>query len=339
MSGTFDLAIYNAQSLAGEALLTLLEESHLTPGVVYPLTGSEEPGEPGDEATVVFKGTELDVISALTFNYADADLLIIPAGSHINPEVLNLAAESGCRVVNGAVGGAINSEADIYLSGLSDAAELSGQQEVAIPASPAALMLQVIKPLQETVGIDSVNVMASLSLAESGQKGIEELRGQTIDLLSGKPVKKTLFEQRIAFNVLPQVGPVTESGFTAPERLIAEELMKGLDQEDLRVSATCVRVPVFFGDSLAVHLDLDRPVDEQTVRDLLTGVDGIELAAVDEMPSVETVAGKDAIVVGRIRQNPDHADQICLWIVADPVRCGAIQALAVVEILLKDFLK
>ncbi|WP_257281500.1 MULTISPECIES: Asd/ArgC dimerization domain-containing protein [unclassified Endozoicomonas] len=335
MSGTFNLAIYDAQSLAGEAVLTVLEESHLVPGVVYPLSGSEESTEPGDEATVTFKGTELDVLSALTFNYADADLLIIPAGSQVNPEVLNLAGEDGCRVVNGAIG----AEAEIYLPGLSDAAKLKGLQEVAIPASPAALMLQVMKTLQNAVGIDSVNVMVNLSLAESGQKGIEELRGQTIDLLSGKPVRKQLFEQRIAFNVLPQVGDVTEGGFTSVERLIAEELVKGLDQDDLRVSATCVRVPVFFGDSLAVHLDLDRSVDEQTIRQLLTGIAGIELAAVDEMPSVETVAGKNVIVVGRIRQNPDHADQICLWIVADPVRCGAIQALAVAEILLKDFLK
>ncbi|WP_448217435.1 Asd/ArgC dimerization domain-containing protein [Endozoicomonas sp. 2B-B] len=335
MSGTFDLAIYDAQSLAGEAVLAILEESHLTPGVVYPLTGPEEFNKSRDETTVAFKGAEIDVISALTFNYADADLLIIPAGSQINPEILNLASDSGCRVVNGAIG----AEAEMYLPGLSDAAELSGLQEIAIPASPAALMLQVMKSLQDAVGIDSINVMASLSLAETGQRGIEELRGQTIDLLSGKPVKKKLFEQRIAFNVLPQVGVVTEAGFTLPERMIAKELMKGLDQDDLRVSATCVRVPVFFGDSLAVHLDLDRPVDEQTVRDLLAGVAGIELAADDEMPSVETVAGKDAIVVGRIRQNPDHADQICLWIVADRVRCGAFQALAVAEILLKDFLK
>ncbi|KEQ13104.1 Asd/ArgC dimerization domain-containing protein [Endozoicomonas numazuensis] len=336
MIGTFDLAIYDAQSLAGEALLTVLEESHLTPGVIYPLTGgSDESDEPGDDATVVFKGTELDVLSAMTFNFADADLLIIPAGSRINPEVLNLASESSCRVINGSA----DSQADIYLSGLSGQADLTGLQEVAIPSSSAGLMLQVLKSVQDAVGIDSVNVVANISLAESGQKGIEELRGQTIDLLSGKPVKKKLFEQRIAFNVLPQVGDVSDSGFTSPERQIAQELVKGLGENDLRVSATCVRVPVFFGDSLAVHLDLDRPVDEQAVRELLSGVDGVELAAVDDMPSVETVAGKDVIVVGRIRQNPDHADQICLWIVADPVRCGAIQALVVAEILLKDFLK
>ncbi|MGI9283482.1 MAG: aspartate-semialdehyde dehydrogenase [Endozoicomonas sp.] len=335
MIGTFDLAIYDAQSLAGETLLTVLEESQLTPGAVYPLAGDEALLESGDEATVDYKGTELEVVSATTFSYADADLLIIPVGSEVDPEVLNLAREGGCRVVNGSV----NSESEMYLPGLLDPAELSGLQEVAIPSSPAALMLQVLKPLQDRVGIDSVNVMASLSLGETGQKGIEELRGQTIDLLSGKPVKKKLFEQRIAFNVLPQVGAVTDGGFTSSERRIAEELMKGLKQDDLRVGATCVRVPVFFGDSLAVHLDLDRPVDGQAVREFLAGVEGVELAANDEMPSVETVAGKDVIVVGRIRQNPDHADHLCLWIVADPVRCGAIQALALAEILLKDFLK
>ncbi|WP_062269872.1 Asd/ArgC dimerization domain-containing protein [Endozoicomonas arenosclerae] len=330
MIGTFDLAIYDAQSLAGEALLSVLEESHLEPGAIYPLAA-----EPEADATVAYKGTELDVLNAMAFNYADADLLIIPVGSQVNPEILNLAIEGSCRVINGSG----ESEADFYLAGLTDEADLSDDNEVALPSSPAALMLQVLKPIQEAVGIDSVNVMASLSLAESGQKGIEELRGQTIDLLSGKPVKKKLFDQRIAFNVLPQVGELAADGTSTIERQIATELGKGLHQDDLRVSATCVRVPVFFGDSLAVHLDLDRPVDGQTIKELLANTQGVELAAADEMPSVETVAGKDVIVVGRIRQNPEHADQICLWIVGDPVRCGAIQAMSVAEILLKDFLK
>jgi aspartate-semialdehyde dehydrogenase len=273
----------------------------------------------------------------LTFIYADADFLILPKGSVVHPEVLNLAREANCLVLNGSS----DAQGAVILPGMNEGrwAEAVESGEISIPSSAAALMLPVLKPLQEAVGIDSVNVMASISLSDCGRQGVEELREQTIDLLSGKPVKKKLFDQRIAFNLLPQVGELQEDGSTTEEARIAEELVNGLGQQDLRVSATCMRVPVFFGDSLAVHLDLDRPVDVAAVNDLLSGIEGIDLAEPGEVSTIETVAGCDDIVVSRIRQNPELADQISFWLVADPVRCNAIQTLTVAEILLKDFLK
>ncbi|MRI35014.1 hypothetical protein EOPP23_18725 [Endozoicomonas sp. OPT23] len=331
MFQTCDIAVLDAASLAGENLLRSLEESVIETGVLYPLSAELEEG-----AVIEFQATEFDVLNVETFNFADATLFFVPAGSKIDAEILNRARDAGCMVINGG-----KSDASLVLPGLNeellgDAVEL---REVAIPSSAAGLLLKLLKPVQESAGIDSVNIVASMSVSSAGQKAVEELRKQTIDLLSGKPVSSDFFPQRAAFNLIPQVGSLEVNGSTDTEAAIAEELMAGLGSEDLRVSATCVTAPVFFGDSLAVHLDLDKPVEAAAFSRMIITADKVEVLPPEELPTIETAAGADQIQVGRIRQNPHHADQLSFWLAADGVRSNANNAVAVAEILLKDFLK
>lgn len=332
MSRSYDVAVYDAASLAGETLLNVLEECDIELGAVYALAESVD-----EEVAVSFKGTELDVLNAFTFNFADADLLFLPVGCKAPAEILNLATENNCVVIDGSV----EASAPVVVPGVNEELlpEAFDRKMVAIPSSPAALLLPVLKPIQDAVGIDSVSVVACQSVSDSGNEGIAELRGQTVDLLNGKPVKKKLYSQRVAFNLLPEVGETLDDGSTSEEARVVQELTAGLDQDDLRVSPTCIRVPVFFGDSLAVHLDLDRSLDADSARDLIAGATNVILAEQGEVPTVESAAGEDYIQVGRIRQNPELADQLSLWLVADPVKRGALNALGVAEILLKDFLK
>ena len=331
MSRMYDVAVLNAASLAGETLLSVLADSNLKLGTLYPLADIT-----GEDAVIEFKGTEIDVLATGTFNFADADLLFIPVGSKLNSETIEAAKQAGCLVINGSE----SAEGQIVLSGDKESLVTAGEvREAVIPGSAAVLLLEALKPLQAVVGIDSVNVVANLSVANTGKPGFDELRNQTIELLSGKPVKSKVFSHRIAFNMIPEVGAVDQDGTTEEERRLTQELAKGLGEEDLRVSATCVRVPTFFGDSLAVHLDLDKPVDAGVVRDLLAGVNGVDLYPANEIPTVEAAAGNDQVLIGRIRQNAHHPDQLSLWVVGDSVRYWAIQSLSVAEILLKDFSK
>ncbi len=331
MYQTCDIALLDAASLTGESLLKSLEESVIEMGVFYPLSA-----EPEEEEVIEFQGDEIDVLNATTFNFADATLFFVPAGSKIDPEILNRARDAGCMVINGGV-----SEVSPVLPGLNEhlLAEQVEQREVAIPFSVAGLLLKLLKPVHESIGIDSVTIVASLSVSSAGKKAVEELRNQTIDLLSGKPASAELFPKRSAFNLIPQVGDLEVNGSTNSEIAIARELMAGLDCEDLRVSATCITAPVFFGDSLAVHLDLDKPVESATFARIIVETDNVEVLPPEELPTIETAAGQEKIQVGRIRQNPLHADQLSFWIAADGVRCNANNAVAVAEILLKDFLK
>ena len=331
MYQTCDIAVLDAASLAGDNLLKSLEESIIEVGALYPLST-----ELDQDAVVEFQATEFDVLNVATFNFADATLFFVPAGSKVDVEILHRARDAGCMVVN--AGG---SEAAPILPGLNEEllSEAAEQREVAVPSSAAGLLLKLLQPVQESVGIDSINLVVSTSVSSAGSKAIEELRKQTIDLLSGKPVSSGLFPQRAAFNLIPQVGTLGIDGATDSEAAIARELMAGLGSEDLRVSATCVTAPVFFGESIAVHLDLDKPVEAAAFAGYISAVDNVEVLPPEELPTVETAAGGDQIQVGRIRQNPVHADQISFWLAADAVRCNSNHAVALAEILLKDFLK
>ena len=337
MNRSLDIAVYEAGSLAGEALLNQFDERDFPVATLYPLAESPEP-----ETTVIFKGEELDVLNAGGFDFVDVDLFFIPANCSGTRVFVNAAIDAGCLVIDGSSDGDITSM--ILASVNSDQiADVIEQKYLSVPSSSAALMLPALKPIHDAAGIDSVSVTACLSVSGSGKDGVSELRSQTVDLLNGMPVKKAMYSQRIAYNLLPEVGQIQESGFSTEELAIIEEVMAVLDGEDVRVSPTCVRAPVFFGDSLSVHLELDKAVDADTVRDLLSAADGIQLLAANDIPSVEALTGDDGlsgeIIVGRIRQNPVFPEQLSFWLVADTLKRGAINSIELAEILLKDFLK
>ena len=329
MNKLFDVVVYDAGSLNGEALLALLNERVFPVGNLYAIAESPEP-----DAVVSFQDQDVDVLKAEGFEFVDADLLILPAGCKASDELISRATESGCLVIDGRLG---SQTGPLMMPGINEDQLDSARDNkvVVVPSSPAAMMLPVLKPLEEALGIDSISVTVCQSVSDLGNDGINELRKQTIELLNGKPVSGG----RMAFNLLPQVGELDSQGISSQEQGLINELLEGLGSEDVRINPTCIRVPVFFGDSLSIQLELNRPFDAATVRELLTGVQGVELTTADDHPTVETVAGNDSIVVGRIRQQTAFAGQLALWLVADPIRRAAINIIDMAEILLKDFLK
>ena len=329
MNKLFDVVVYDAGSLNGEALLALLNERVFPAGNLYAIAENPEP-----DAVVSFQDQDVDVLKAEGFEFVDADLLILPVGCKASDELVSRATGSGCLVIDGR----LDSRAGPLLMPGINEGQLDSAREnkvVVLPSSPAALMLPVLKPLEEALGIDSVSVTVCQSVSDLGSDGINELRKQTVELLNGKPVSGG----RMAFNLLPQVGELDSNGVSSREQGIINELAAGLGSDDMRINPTCVRVPVFFGDSLSIQLELDRPFDVTVVRELLAAVQGVELTTGDDYPTVESVAGNDSIVVGRIRHQTAFAGQLALWLVADPVRRAAINTIDMAEILLKDFLK
>ena len=324
MNRTINIAVFNAIDLSGQTFLSVLEKSDLQLEALYPLAEQIK-----NDTYISFKGVELDVLSAFTFNYVDANFLVVPKGSIVHQEIIHLAREANCPVLNGSSGphgSFLLAEADEKYW-----IKLVESGEIFIPSSSATLMLPILKPLHQIVGINSVHVVVNISSSNNGTQGIEELREQTIDLLNGRPVKKQLFHHRTAFNIFPQVGELQANGSTSEEIRIAEELMSGLDQQNLRVNVTCTSVPVFFCDSIAVHLHFDRSFDVASIQDLISDVDGVDIAKSGEIPTIETVVGSDKIVVCRIRQHPELANQISFWLIADSMRCSAMRMLTVIN--------
>jgi aspartate-semialdehyde dehydrogenase len=199
-------------------------------------------------------------------------------------------------------------------------------------------MLVALAPIHRAVGIERINVATYQSVSGTGHRALEELGRQTAALLNFQEVKPEIYPVQIAFNVIPHGGDFTDNGYTTEEMKIVWETQKILEDDSIRVNATSVRVPVFYGHSEVVHIETREKIGADAARALLKKAPGV--VVVDERKAggyptpVTHAAGKDPVFVGRIREDISHPRGLNLWIVADNIRKGAaLNAVQIAEIL------
>jgi aspartate-semialdehyde dehydrogenase len=204
-------------------------------------------------------------------------------------------------------------------------------------------MVVALKPIYDAVGIERINVATYQSVSGTGRDAVEELAGQTAALLNGKPVECDVYPKQIAFNALPHIDVFMDNGYTKEEMKIVWETRKIMGDDSIKVNATCVRVPVFYGHSEAVHLETRDKLGAEDARRLLADAPGVVVLdepGTERYPtSVTESAGQDPVFVGRIREDISHPRGLDLWVVSDNVRKGAaLNSVQIAEILVKDFL-
>ena len=204
-------------------------------------------------------------------------------------------------------------------------------------------MLVALKPIYDAVGIKRISVATYQAVSGTGKSAIEELARQTADLLNGRDSECKVYPKQIAFNALPHIDSFLENGYTKEEMKMSWETRKIFADDEIAVSATCVRIPVFYGHSEAVQIETGKPISVAEVRDLL--VDSPGICVIDERKdggyptAVGDSAGQDAVFVGRIRQDISFDNGINLWVVADNVRKGAaLNSVQIAEELIKSYL-
>lgn len=331
MTSTYEIAVSDAASLAGETLIKQLEERQFPALMLHPL------GITDSEETVDYLGEELDLINPATINFINVDYLFIPANTVCDQNLIASAIEAGCVVIDGSAGAATSGQTMPVLPGINDyqLEEARLSRYVAFPSSPAALLLPVLQAIQTRYGINRMILTACLCVANSGREGVSELRTQTLQLLNGKPVEPVTYPHRVAYNLLPQVGSIDEQGVAGVEQQIHTEL-NALLHNELDVRVTCMTVPVFFGDSLVVNLDTDEPMDIYEIQGLLTDVDSVEISTGQEYATAEEIAGSEVIKLSRLRKSSDYGFDLSFWLVADNVKRSAVIAVELAELLIKD---
>jgi len=204
-------------------------------------------------------------------------------------------------------------------------------------------MLVALKPIHDAVGIKRISVATYQAVSGAGTPGIEELARQTAELLNGRESESETFSKQIAFNALPHIDQFMDNGYTKEEMKMVWETRKIFGDESIQVSATCVRIPVFYGHSEAVQIETSKPISDQEVRELLSHAPGVTV--IDERQdggyptAVTESAGQDAVFVGRIRQDISLENGISLWVVSDNVRKGAaLNSIQIAEELIKSYL-
>ncbi len=340
MSRELNLAIVGVTGAVGETFLTVLEERNFPVKTLYPLASSRSVGK-----TVRFKNQELDVLDLAEFDFSQADIALFSAGGSVSKEYAPKAVSAGCVVIDNT--SCFRYEHDIPLVVPEvNASRIVDYEQRGIIANPNCSTIQMVvalKPIYDAVGIKRINVATYQSVSGTGKKAISELISQMGDLLNGRPAKREVYSQQIAFNVLPHIDQFEENGYTREEMKMVWETRKILEDDDIMVNPTAVRVPVLYGHSEAIHLELKEPLSVEQARALLEKAPGVKVVdnptKLTYPTAISHAVGHDEVFVGRIRQDISYPNGLNLWVVADNIRKGAAtNAIQIAEILQRDYL-
>jgi aspartate-semialdehyde dehydrogenase len=329
-----------ATGAVGETLLSILEEREFPVGELVPVASERSAG-----GKVKFNHKQVTVRDLAKYDFANIDIAFFSAGGAVSREHAPRAAAAGAVVIDNTSEFRYVDDVPLVVSEVNPhaIAEYTNRNIIANPNCSTMQLLVALAPIHRSVGIERINVATYQSVSGAGRSGMEELGHQTADLLNFHEVKPDKFPAQIAFNAIPHIDVFLDNGYTKEEMKMVWETRKILEDDAILVNPTCVRVPVFYGHSEAVHIETRDKIDAATARALLERAEGV--VVVDERKpggyptAVGHAAGKDAVFVGRIREDISHPNGLDLWVVADNIRKGAaLNAVQVAEILVREYL-
>lgn len=319
-----NVAIAGATGAVGEALLEILEQRDFPIDRLHLLASERSVGK-----RLQFRGRTLKVEALDDFDFSDVQIGLFSAGGSRSAEHAPRAAAAGCVVIDNT--SHFRYEADIPLLvpevNLHRLNDYRNRNIIANPNCSTIQMVVALKPIHDAVRITRINVATYQAVSGAGASAIRELAGQTANLLNAKEIEVSALPKQIAFNAVPQIDVFMDNGFTKEEMKMVWETRKILEDDSIGVNPTCVRIPVFYGHSEAVHIETAEKLTADQARELLRNAPGVVL---DDDPAnkgyptpVTHAAAQDPVFVGRIREDLSHPRGLNFWIVADNVRKGA----------------
>ncbi|MEN8131620.1 MAG: aspartate-semialdehyde dehydrogenase [Pseudomonadota bacterium] len=340
MNRRFNVAVVGATGAVGETMLSILAERDFPVDQVYPLASHRSAG-----SRVEFKGKRLVVGDTSHFDFSKADIGLFSAGAKISKQYAPIAAEARCVVIDNTSQFRYDDDIPLVVPEVNpqDIAQYTQRGIIANPNCSTIQMVVALKPIYDAVGIERINVASYQAVSGTGKEAIEELAKQTAMLLNGKSIECEVYPKQIAFNVLPHIDIFLENGYTKEEMKMVWETRKIFGDESIQVNPTTVRVPVFYSHSEAVHIEMGARLTAPEARELLAKAEGV--VVLDERKdggyptAVTEGTGKDAVYVGRIREDISHPKGLNMWVVSDNVRKGAaLNSVQIAEHLVSDYL-
>ncbi|TSA39316.1 MAG: aspartate-semialdehyde dehydrogenase [Methylococcaceae bacterium] len=338
MTKVFNVAVVGATGAVGEAMLSILEERNFPIGEVYALASKNSAGK-----RIAFKDSSLSVHDLASFDFSKVQLGLFSPGASVSAEYAPKAAAAGCVVIDNTSQFRYDDDIPLIVPEVNPEKLIDYKNRgiIANPNCSTIQMLVALKPIYDAVGIDRINVCTYQAVSGTGKEALEELVLQTTALLNMQPIKTNVYPKQIAFNVLPQIDVFMDNGYTKEEMKMVWETQKIMGDSRIKVNATAVRVPVFFGHSEAVHIETRSKISAEEVRALLEKAPGVKV--IDDRidggypTAVTHSSGHDEVFVGRIREDISHPMGIDLWIVGDNVRKGAaLNSVQIAELLVKN---
>ena len=340
MSKTYDVAVVGATGAVGECMLDILASRNFPVGKVYALASERSAGK-----TVAFGRQELAVENLADFDFGKVQIGLFSPGASVSAVYAPKAGAAGCVVIDNTSQFRYDDDIPLVVPEVNPEAiaQYRNRNIIANPNCSTIQMLVALKPIHDAVGITRINVCTYQAVSGTGKEAIEELATQTANLLNGRPVEAKVYPKQIAFNVLPQIDVFQDNGYTKEEMKMVWETRKIMGDDSIEVNPTCVRVPVFYGHSEAVHIETRAKITAAEAQRLLAAAPGVVL--MDERKPggyptpVGDASGKDPVFVGRVREDISHPRGLDLWVVSDNVRKGAaLNSIQIAETLIERFL-
>ena len=335
-----DIAVVGAASLAGETVLAMLAERKFPLATLYAVDVVAQSG-----SHVEYKDEPLPIHELANFDFEQVQLAIFLADAPLAAEYVPKAVAAGCIVVDSSVCFGYEKDVPLLVPGINDEviAAFRERMIVAIPSSATCQLLKAIKPIDDAVGIESLQVTVLQPVSEAGKAGQEELGQQTAQLLNFQEAEKTAFPVQVAFNVIPESGIVLDNGHSTDELNLIKGTHKVLSNDKISMQALIVTVPVFYGHGVSISLRTRDVLGADKAMKLLDNVPGLKVVTKTGMgrpTPVTDASGQDDVIIGRIRAGlSDSEHELSLWCVADNIRSGlALSSVQTAEILVKDYL-
>jgi aspartate-semialdehyde dehydrogenase len=331
----FKIAIAGATGNVGREMLNILAERDFPADEVVALASRRSQG-----TEVSFGDRTLKVRDLAQHDFSDTDICLMSAGGSVSKEWSPKIGAQGCVVIDNSSAWRYDSDVPLIVPEVNPDA-IAGFRKRNIIANPncsTAQMLVALKPLHDRAVIKRIVVSTYQSVSGAGKEGMDELFEQSRAVFVADPVEAKKFTKRIAFNVIPHIDVFMEDGYTKEEWKMVAETKKMLDPK-IKVTATCVRVPVFIGHSEAVNLEFENEITADEARDILREAPGCQV--IDKLENGGYItpyeaAGEDATYVSRIREDATVENGLNLWIVSDNLRKGAaLNAIQIAELLLE----
>jgi len=339
MSKLWNIAVVGATGAVGTQMIECLEERKFPVGKIKFLASSRSAGE-----VLEFKGKPVAVEELTHDSFAGIDIALFSAGGARSEEFCPSAAKAGAVCIDNSSAWRMDKDVPLVVPEV-NAHAIADYKKKGIIANPNCSTIQMVvalKPLHDFGSIKRIVVSTYQAVSGTGNKAIDELRVQTGELLNGRPAENKVYPHQIAFNCLPQIDSFCDNGYTKEEMKMVNETRK-IMEADIKTTATCVRVPVFFGHSESVNIETGKKITVEKARELLQDAPGVALVddpAAGEYPMAIDAAGDDLTLVGRIREDESVDNGLNLWIVADNLRKGAAtNAVQIAEVLIEKYLK
>jgi aspartate-semialdehyde dehydrogenase len=312
------IAIVGATGLVGSEMLVVLEERKMPVAEVRLFASQDSVGE-----VYKFRDDEVSVRLLEEDSFEGVDIALFATSAELSAKFVPLAIKAGAIAIDNSSHFRMSSDVPLVVPEVNfDAAR--GKKIIANPNCSTIQLVPVLQAIHQLAGLKHVVVSTYQSVSGAGKAALDELWSQSIAVFNQSEMTHEAFQHQIAFNCIPQIDVLLESGFTKEEYKIINESRKILGLPDLRITATAVRVPVFYGHAESVFVETERPIPTDALCEKLSKCPGVVVHGTpEEYPMQLDVAGTDDIHVGRIRRDDSVPHGVSLWVVADNVRKGA----------------